>query len=109
MKAVAQTWAGLLAINDSRFALALRRFNAASTWDDPADVILDATIALEILLGDGDGQSISWKLRMRAAALIGIDADRSMMVEVRTAINNTYGVRSAIVHGGKRKSKDLDE
>jgi len=109
MKAVAQTWAGLLAIDDSRFALALRRFNTASTRDDTADVILDATIALEILLGDKDSQSISWKLRMRAAALIGLDANRSRMEEVRTAINDTYGVRSAIVHGGKRKSKDLDE
>lgn len=109
MKAVAQTWKGLLAIKDSRFALALRRFNAASTRDDPADVILDATIALEILLGDGDGQSISWKLRMRAAAILGLDAGRSKMDELRTAINNTYGVRSAIVHGGKPKSKDLDE
>lgn len=109
MKAVARTWKGLLTIKDSRFALALRRFNAASTRDDPADVILDATIALEILLGDKDSQSISWKLRMRAAALIGLDADRSRMEEVRTAINDTYGVRSAIVHGGRRKSKDLDE
>ncbi|MDX5985063.1 HEPN domain-containing protein [Sphingomonas echinoides] len=109
MKAVARTWAGLLAIEDSRFALALRRFNAASTRDELADVILDATIALEILLGDSDGQSISWKLRMRAAALIGLDADRSRMEEVRTAINDTYGFRSAIVHGGRRKSKDLDE
>lgn len=108
-KAVARTWLGLLAIKDPRFALALRRFNAASLRDDPADVILDATIALEILLGDGDGQSISWKLRMRAAALIGLDADRSRMEKVRIAINDTYGVRSAIVHGGRRKQKDLDE
>ena len=71
----------------------------------PADVLIkgmiiqsgnDATIALEILLGDKDSQSISWKLRMRAAALIGLDANRSRMEEVRTAINDTYGVRSAM-------------
>lgn len=109
MKAVARTWSGLLAIDNSRFALAVRRFNTASIRDDPADVILDSTIALEILLGDGDGQSISWKLRMRAAALIGLESDRLKMEEVRAAINDTYGVRSAIVHGGRRKSNDLDE
>lgn len=109
MRAVANRWTKLLAIQDSRFTLALRRFDSMLTRNNPADVILDATIALEILLGDGDGQSISWKLRMRAAALLGLDADRSMMDELRTAINKIYGVRSAIVHGGKRKSKELDE
>jgi len=109
MRAVANRWTNLLAIQDSRFTLALRRFDSMLTRNNPADVILDATIALEILLGDGDGQSISWKLRMRAAALLGLDADRSMMDELRTAINKIYGVRSAIVHGGKRKSKELDE
>jgi hypothetical protein len=101
--AVARTWQALRSIDDNRFALALRRLNAAMTRDEPADAILDATIALEVLLGDGDGQSISWKLRMRAAALIRIEADREAMEEVRTAICDTYEARSAIVHGGRRK------
>lgn len=107
--AVARTWQALRSIDDNRFALALRRLNAAMTRDEPADAILDATIALEVLLGDGDGQSISWKLRMRAAALIGIEADREAMEEVRTAIRDTYEARSAIVHGGRRKKSTSDD
>lgn len=101
---VASTWRDMQGLEDGRFALALRRLNAAMTRDDPADAILDATIALEILLGDGDGQSIAWKLRMRAAALTGVDADRETMGKVRDAIRDTYEARSAIVHGGRKRS-----
>lgn len=104
MKAVAQKWTALRGIDHDRFTLALRRFNTAMTRDEAADMVLDATIALEVLMGDSDGQSISWKLRMRAAALIGVTAHRSQMEAVRTAINETYAARSAIVHGGRRKS-----
>ena len=108
IETVARTWEALRGINDQRLALALRRLNAAMTRDEPADTILDATIALEVLLGDGDGQSISWKLRMRAAALVGLDADRTKMEEMRTAIKKTYETRSAIVHGGQRRSAPSD-
>ncbi len=104
IEAVASTWRVLRSLEDDRMTLALRRLNAAMTRDEPADAILDATIALEVLLGDGDSQSIAWKLRMRAAALIGMDADRTRMEEVKVAIRDTYDARSAIVHGGRRKS-----
>ena len=109
IEAVASTWRTLREIADDRLTLALRRLNAAMTRDESADAILDATIALEVLLGDGDGQSIAWKLRMRAAALIGVDADRARMEEVRVAIKETYDARSAIVHGGRRRSGSADD
>lgn len=108
IEAVAKTWQTLRSINDHRLVLAMRRLNAAMTRDDPADTILDATIALEVLLGDGDGQSIAWKLRMRAAALVGIDADRLKMEDIRTAIKKTYDARSAIVHGKRGRSAQDD-
>ena len=109
IETVASTWRALREIADDRMTLALRRLNAAMTRDEPADAILDATIALEVLLGDGDGQSIAWKLRMRAAALIGIDADRTRMEEVRSAIKKTYDARSAIVHGGRRRTPSTED
>ena len=105
---VAGTWQALQGIKNKHFDLALRRFNTAMTRDDPADALLDATIAMEILLGDDDSQSISWKLRMRAAALVGIDEDRARMEDMRKAILDTYSARSAIVHGSK-KSKQVDQ
>lgn len=104
IEAVASTWRVLRGLEDDRVTLALRRLNAAMTRDEPADAILDATIGLEVLLGDGDGQSIAWKLRMRAAALIGVDADRARMEAIRIAIRDTYDARATIVHGGRRKS-----
>jgi hypothetical protein len=107
VEAAAKTWRALRSVEDSGLKLALRRLNTAMTRDDPVDTVLDATIALEVLLGDGDGQSIAWKLRMRAAAIIGIDADNTKIEEVRKAIGKTYDARSAIVHGGKsRRSAD---
>jgi hypothetical protein len=109
MKAVASTWGALRAIRDDRLALALRRLNAAMTRDEPADAILDATIALEVLLGDGDSQSISWKLRMRAAAIIGLDADRTRMEDMLRGIKDTYDARSAIVHGSRRRSSPVSD
>lgn len=108
IEAVAKTWQTLRSIDDQRLALALRRLNAAMTRDDPADTILDATIALEVLLGDGDSQSIAWKLRMRAAAVVGIDADRTKMEDMRTAIKKTYDARSAIVHGSRGRPNQDD-
>lgn len=99
--------AGLLeAIENSateRLALATRRLNAAMTRSDLADAILDATIALEVLLGDGDGQAISWKLRMRAAALAGIEGGQAGAEAMHDAISKVYATRSAIVHGVRRR------
>lgn len=106
---VAATWGALKNFNDPRMALALRRLNAAMTREEPADVILDATIAMEVLLGDGDGQSISWKLRMRGAALVGMEQDRASMSAMFATIKQVYEARSSIVHGGKKSSKGLDE
>lgn len=107
--AVARIWNSLRSHGEARLALAVRRLNAAMTRDEAADAILDATIALEVLLGDGDGQSISWKLRMRAAALAGLDGDRAHMEEMRIAIKEIYDARSAIVHGGRRNSATSDD
>lgn len=109
------THADMLAVRDllrdledlthPRLGIAMRRLNAAATRSDPADAILDAVIGLEVLLGDKNNQSISWKLRMRAASLVGLEADRAEMQSVYDNISTIYAERSAIVHGLKRKPK----
>jgi len=109
LKAVAALWSRILQIDDDRLNLALRRLNAAMTRDEASDAILDATIALEILLGGGDGQAINWKLRMRAGALASLDGGSSAAEEAFEQIGAVYEARSAIVHGSKRrKTVDAD-
>jgi hypothetical protein len=103
MREVARVLEALEQSPGERFALATRRLNAAMIRGDVADAILDATIALEVLLGDGDGQAISWKLRMRAGALAGIDGGQTAAKAMSDAIAMVYSTRSAIVHGGRRR------
>ncbi|GGB69547.1 HEPN domain-containing protein [Blastomonas aquatica] len=88
-------------VKDERLILALRRFNGAMIRSEMADVILDATIALEILLSDGDNQSIGYKLRLRAGALANLDRPGSGL-EISETIKQVYEARSRIVHGGRR-------
>jgi hypothetical protein len=89
--------------------LALKRLNGCLTRTDAADAILDGTIGLELLLGDDQNQSLSYKLRLRAAALAILHADRSAK-EVASKVKRLYEARSAIVHGRRRKrSKKASE
>jgi hypothetical protein len=107
MKSVASFYRAINGQTSQRLELALRRFNAATTRDDPSDAILDATIALEILLGDADNQAIGWKLRMRAGALAGIGGDQAGIDSTRADVGKLYDLRSTIVHGvtGKKAVK----
>lgn len=102
---VASSLAAIRQTSEPRLALALRRLNAAMTRDEHADAILDATIALELLLGDKDNQAISWKLKMRAAALAGLSGGRQEMEDASRAVGEVYALRSAIVHGAPRKRR----
>lgn len=109
MKEVATAYQAMNSHTGQRLDLALRRFNAATTRDDPSDAILDATIALEILLGDADNQAIGWKLRMRAGALAGIGGDQARIDTTRADVAKLYDLRSTIVHGvtGKKAAKAI--
>lgn len=98
--------------DEERVLIAIKRLNACLTRDDPVDAILDATIGLEVLLGDGDSQALSYKLRMRAGALGGLKGDRDPAA-VAKDIKTIYGIRSKIVHGvtgaSKRVEADLEQ
>lgn len=109
MQDVPGLFAALTTSTNDRLALAIRRLNAAMTRSDVADAILDATIALEILLGDGDGQVINWKLRMRGAALAALDGDQNAGEAMHLSVGKVYSARSSIVHGGRRRSDAPDE
>ncbi|PDS41136.1 hypothetical protein CO668_30805 [Rhizobium anhuiense] len=84
--------------------LALKRLNGCLTRSDIADAILDGTIGLELLLGDDQNQSLSYKLRLRAGALARRygGKDRSAR-DVAIQVKRVYERRSAIVHGKRKK------
>jgi len=84
--------------------LALSRLNSCLTRTDGADAVLDGTIGLELLLGDDQNQSLSYKLRLRAAALAILRADPAYPpAEVASKVKRLYEARSAIVHGKRKK------
>ncbi len=93
---------------EDRVRLALKRLNTCMSRDDAMDAILDATIALEILLGDTKGEAIAYKIRMRAGALAAHQGDRKA-TEVLAAVKKLYETRSKIVHGSTfmKKAKQV--
>lgn len=104
MRETASVLTRIAAIEDQRLTLALRRMNGAMIRSDVADTILDATIALEILLSDGDSQAVGYKLRMRAGALANL-AEPGGAAAVSAAIKQIYEARSRIVHGARQSKK----
>lgn len=100
----------IVSLENDRVSIALQRLNACMTRDDAVDAILDATIGLEVLLGKG-AEAISYKIRMRAAALASLRTDQKPE-DVFRQVKAIYDFRSKVVHGdtsGKRKGKKLNQ
>ncbi|MCK9392749.1 MAG: HEPN domain-containing protein [Syntrophales bacterium] len=74
----------------------LRRLNFAIERDLPEDKLVDSIVALEVLYGDGSG-AIGYKIALRASVFLEdeFDARRS----INDFINNSYKIRSAVIHG----------
>lgn len=80
-----------------KLRLALERLNYARARKTTEDKVLHALIALECLFGDGSG-AIGYKIGMRASAFLFSSAtDR---LACKKAIDEAYGTRSSLVHGG---------
>jgi hypothetical protein len=111
LKNVRRIYRAVLADGGEAVRLALKRLNGCLTRTDAADAILDGTIGLELLLGDDQNQSLSYKLRLRAAALAILYADPAHSAkEVASKVKRLYEARSAIVHGRRRRrSKQASE
>jgi hypothetical protein len=111
LKETRRVYQAIVGSQSEGIRLALSRLNACLTRSDAADAILDGTIGLELLLGDDDNQSLSYKLRLRAAALALLRADPTYpATEVASKVKRLYAARSAIVHGRRKKrSKKASE
>jgi hypothetical protein len=101
---VQRIYRSVIASNSEAIRLAMRRLNVCFTRTDAADAILDGTIGLELLLGDDQNQSLSYKLRLRAGALALLQENPAYPVgEVVAKVKRLYGARSSIVHGLRKK------
>lgn len=85
--------------------LATRRLNSCLTRNDPSDAVIDGIIGLELLLGDDQNQSLSYKLRLRAAALTWVSGSSKTATEIGDRVKKVYALRSAIVHGRKSTAR----
>ncbi|MDC4786826.1 HEPN domain-containing protein [Acinetobacter baumannii] len=86
--------------------IALKRLNSCMLRHDEEDTVLDATIALEVLLSDDGKTEMTHKLALRVAALSKLDSNcKEKPKEVFAKIKKVYTYRSGIVHGTKDLSK----
>jgi hypothetical protein len=84
--------------------VALDRLNLARRRRSPGDKAIDAGICLEALLGDDSPQELTYKLRLRAALLLGTTLDGRR--KIRDDVRDLYDLRSSVVHGRVRRPKD---
>lgn len=99
----------LSTIEHNKLALATRRLNRCFLRENEEDSILDATIAIEVLLTDDSRQEITHKLALRMAALSKLSKDGDHVpAEVYSAIKKIYSYRSAVVHGSTKASKNRE-
>lgn len=82
----------------SDLAVPLRRFNQSYSRERDDDRLLDLTVVLESSLLFGDTVELSYKIALRAAAILRNRADPT---EVFAVFRDLYKARSAIVHSGK--------
>ncbi|MCP4177780.1 MAG: hypothetical protein GY756_08445, partial [bacterium] len=90
-------------INDkNRLSIATHRLNLCFLRDNEEDSVIDATIALEVLLSDGSHQEMTHKLSLRVAALSKLtNSMQEKPNEVFENVKKIYAYRSAIVHGNR--------
>ena len=97
----------LLDAKENSIAIGVRRLNRCYCRDDEEDWIIDATIALEALLSDGDPQEMTHKLALRVAAISQLVPGQSKSADqVFKDIKAVYRLRSQIVHGRVPREKD---
>jgi hypothetical protein len=105
LKEVRRIYQAAVSSQSEAIRLAMKRLSGCLTRTDEADAILDGTIGLELLLGDDENQSLSYKLRLRAAALAILHADPAYpAAEVASKVKRLYNARSGIVHGRRKKA-----
>jgi Apea-like HEPN len=87
--------------------VAIERLNLARRRYSSGDKAIEGAICLEALLGSGDNQEITYKLKLRAALLLSTDLNERR--EISNAVKDFYQLRSKTVHGISVKPKDIQK
>jgi hypothetical protein len=94
----------------NKLLLATQRLNSCFLRENEEDTILDATIAMELLLSDDEGTEVTHKLAMRMAALATLAKNfPDNPLTVFRNVKQVYGFRSGVVHGDSRKANKKRE
>lgn len=108
MQEISRLYSFLMEDEHASLTIAAKRINACYLRSLEEDSIIDATIAMEALFGDGDNQEMTHKLALRMAALSSLDARRERSTfDVFQDTKTIYKFRSKVVHG--RKEKEIDK
>jgi len=93
--------------------LGLSKMNTGCGRREPADVLLDFTIAMESLLQYENAPEITYRLKSRAAAIMGLGQDErtipGLVAFAEDIIKRAYDMRSSIVHGETEKYNEIDQ
>jgi hypothetical protein len=84
--------------------VAMDRLNLARRRTSLGDKAIDGAICLESLLGDGTSQELSYRLKLRAALLLGKAVEERKAI--RDAVRKFYTLRSNVVHGRAMAEKN---
>jgi Apea-like HEPN len=88
-----------------RLTLAAERLGAAMLREHEADTILDLCIGLEAVLGDESPGDITYKLALRAAAVLSASGISDDPKTIFNHIKAIYRYRSAVAHGRPSESR----
>jgi hypothetical protein len=86
------------ATSRGRIQLALDRFDRSMRRHTSGDAGVELAIALDSLLGDGEGE-LTWKVSLRSALLVA--GGKRERKERRALIQAVYRLRSSVVHTGR--------
>lgn len=92
----------------AKIEVALKRFNDSYRTFDHRERIVDLVIALESLFGEetvGQSTEVGYRLRMRAARYLGVDATERQ--QLKKFLTELYSLRSKIVHGDLASTDQL--
>lgn len=90
-----------------QLAFAARRLNLAFIRSSTEDAIVDATIGLEALVSDKTSTEISYKFRMRLAALAAAGRFEELSPrDVSSLTKEIYTLRSKVVHGHSKPRRN---
>jgi hypothetical protein len=85
---------------NKQIAIALERFSFSFDRHSPSDRLVDLAVACEAAFGDQQGAH-SYKLAVRMSRLF----PKEMQKKVFDTVQDIYGTRSGLVHGGKSVTK----